>query len=91
MNQNLSNPLGQIFLGKPFHWLLFVRLVAIALGVGIWKLHVTSFNIFITVVVVATLDVLITLLVTSAPGERVTREEIHDDDAAGDLGAGGAD
>jgi len=70
----------EIFLGKPWHWALLV-----VIGVAFWlageyKLHVIYFNRFLSVLLLGTLALVLVLVVTTRPGERVTRDEIEIDD-----------
>lgn len=69
-----------IFLGKPLHWLIVGVVVALGAYVGAERLHVREFNAFVAALFA--LSVLVVLLVvrTTAPGERVTRDELEPDD-----------
>ena len=71
-----------IFLGKPWHWALLCVISFLLWLAGNAKMHVISFNIFFVLLLVGSLLVVLLILRTTKPGERVTREEIDlpDDD-----------
>jgi hypothetical protein len=69
-----------IFLGKPFHWALVVALVTGGWVLGESRLHVIWFNLFTIILLAATAAVLAAVILTSRPGERITRDPIEDGD-----------
>ena len=69
--------LGAVFLGKPLHWLLLL----IAFGLFWWagedRLHVIYFNSFVGAILVGSVALVLLILVSTRPGEQVTRDEIR--------------
>lgn len=67
-----------IFLGPVLHWALIAALVGLGWLAGTERLHVTTFNPFLILVLALTVAVLLIVLRTS-PGQ-VTRDPIEDDE-----------
>ena len=72
--------MNRIFLGRPVHWLIV--LVAIVLGwlAGSVRMHVTSFNLFLVLLIVGAVAVLVLVIATSGSARDITREPIEDSD-----------
>jgi len=71
--------MGRIFLGKPLHWGLVILLVAIGWIIGDARLHVIWFNLFTVVLLVISAAAVAVVLLTSRPGERITRDPLKPD------------
>ena len=76
----MSNFLGNLFLGKPLHWLL----LAIIAG-GLWyageeREHVIHFNAFILAVLAIGVLCVAVVLYGPGRGERLTRDAIVPDE-----------
>ncbi len=67
----------RIFLGRPLHWILLIGLIALGWPAGLVRLHVTDFNLFILALLAISICLLGAVLVTSTPGEQVTRDPIR--------------
>lgn len=74
----------EIFLGKPWHWLLLVVVCALTYAVGHVKLHVIHFNAFVISLLVGGLVLVLLLVKTTKADEQVTRDDLRDHDAGGD-------
>lgn len=72
--------MSSIFLGKPLHWIAVVAAAAILYGVGGEKLHTSAFNLYTMIVIVITVALVVLVVATSEPGERVTRDPIEEPD-----------
>ncbi len=72
--------MSRIFLGKPLHWVLLILLVAGGWLVGRQRLHVIEFNLFAILLLVVSAGIIVAVLMTSRPGERVTRDPLEPDD-----------
>lgn len=70
----------RVFLGRIWHWLLVLIVIGLGWLAGRARLHVTDFNLFLVLLIVGAVVALLFVLVTSRPGERVTRETIEDVD-----------
>ena len=70
----------RIFLGPWLHWLILIALVAAGWLTGMGRLHVIDFNPFIIGLILVTVVILVLVLKTSAPGQRVTRDPIEEDE-----------
>lgn len=71
--------MGRIFLGKPLHWGLIVLVVAIGWFIGHERLHVIWFNLFTVILLVISAVAVAVVLLTSKPGERITRDPLEPD------------
>jgi Mn2+/Fe2+ NRAMP family transporter len=78
--------MSRIFLGKPLHWVLVILLAAGGWLVGRQRFHVIEFNLFTILLLVVSAGVIVAVLMTSRPGEQVTRDPLEPDD---DSGVGG--
>ncbi|MEM7268216.1 MAG: hypothetical protein AAF401_03070 [Pseudomonadota bacterium] len=65
----------RVFLGKPLHWLLACLLIGGGFLLGLRRLHVTDFNLFLIALIIATVVMLAIVLATSK-GEGLTRDPI---------------
>jgi len=72
--------MSRIFLGKPLHWVLLILLVAGGWLVGRQRLHVIEFNLFAILLLVVSAGIIVAVLMTSRPGEQVTRDPLEPDD-----------
>jgi len=68
--------MSHFFLGRWWHWLVLVAIVGLLWLAGANRLHVTEFNTFILSLLVGTAVVVTGLLLSSTPGERLTRDEL---------------
>ena len=68
----------RIFLGKPFHWLLWIVIVGVLFLAGDYKMHVRLFNGFIFVVLALGVASVAAILASYAEGDRITREPFDD-------------
>lgn len=66
----------QIFLGKPFHWLILGIVCAVLWWMGETRLHTRDFNLFLLILAILTASAVIAILVSTRPGDRVTREPL---------------
>ena len=71
--------MGRIFLGKPVHWALVATVIAIGWLLGFQRLHVIWFNLFTIVLIIVSAAVVLAVLLTSRPGERITRDPLERD------------
>ena len=71
----------ELFLGKPWHWLLLAACVALLAWAGAAKLHVIYFNHFIIALLVGGLAVVLLLVRTTKSSERVTRDPLEETDS----------
>jgi hypothetical protein len=67
--------LGRIFLGKPIHWLSLALAAAGLWWMGLEKLHVRDFNMFTAGIAAIAIFLIVVVLVTFKPGDRVTRRD----------------
>lgn len=70
----------ELFLGKPWHWLLAVVCIALLAWAGETKLHVIHFNAFVIALLIGGLAVVLLLVYTTKPGDRVTRDPLEESD-----------
>lgn len=71
--------MSRIFLGPLFHWLMIAVLIGLGWLAGLDRLHVTGFNLFISLVILVTLGAILLVIRTSAPGAQVTRDPLEED------------
>ena len=45
--------MNKVFLGLPSHWLMIVVIASIIFACGINKMHVTNFNLFVSIVFIS--------------------------------------
>ena len=72
--------MGRIFLGKPLHWALIILLIAVGWAIGEQRMHVISFNLFVVVLLLASAAAVGVVLLTSKPGDRITRDPLEPDE-----------
>lgn len=77
--------MGQIFLGKWWHWLLLVIAVVLLWQLGGTKLHVIHFNSFFLSILGGVVVFLLVIVFGTRSGEQVTRDRL--DDTASDESA----
>ena len=68
-----------IFIGPWLHWLILISLIAGGWLAGLDRLHVVNFNPFIIGLIVLTIAILVVVLKTSPPDQRITRDPIEDE------------
>lgn len=66
--------MNRVFLGKPSHWALWGVIVVVLAVAGHVHMHVRWFNDFTVLLLALTLFVVLFVVVTYRPGERITRE-----------------
>ena len=57
--------MNKVFLGLPSHWLMIVVISSIIFACGINKMHVTNFNLFISIVFIS-IAVLVGFIIKSS-------------------------
>jgi len=72
--------MGKVFLGKPLHWGLLILLIAVGWAMGHERLHVIWFNLFTIILLVVSGAAVILVIMTSKPGERITRDPLEPDE-----------
>ena len=72
--------MASIFLGKAWHWLLFLVVGAVFWVTGVYHLHVSAFNIFIAITGGLSLLLVFAVLLDYRPGDHVTREPLPEPD-----------
>lgn len=68
----------ELFLGKPWHWLLIVVAAVLCWLAGGAKMHVIQFNTFLIALIVGAAVLVALVLRSTGPGERVTRDPLPD-------------
>ena len=71
--------MNRIFLGPLLHWLVIVAIAALGWTAGQQRLHVTSFNLFVTVLAVLSALAVVVTILTSHKDRRLTRDPLEDD------------
>ncbi len=67
-----------LFIGKPIHWLIWVVVVIALVAMGKVYLQTRQFNLFLAAIVALGAGAVLTVLLTTATGEQVTRENFDD-------------
>ena len=67
-----------VFLGKPFHWLVLVAIATILWWMGDGLLQTRNFNLFLAIVFGVSTVAVIAIRLTYRPGDRVTRDPFDD-------------
>ncbi len=57
--------MNKIFLGKPLHWLLILITTIVIFTCGLNKMHVSNFNLFISIVFISVALLILLILKTS--------------------------
>ncbi|WP_323795074.1 hypothetical protein [Nisaea sp.] len=70
----------EIFLGKARHWLLLVVVAVCFFLTGIYHLHVSQFNIFVSITMVMAVMLVFSVILDYRPGDRITREDLPEPD-----------
>ncbi|MFY0614652.1 MAG: hypothetical protein JXQ99_24185 [Hyphomicrobiaceae bacterium] len=68
--------IGNIFLGKAWHWLLLVVTGVLFWFCGTQRLHVIEFNVFVMAMLVGTACIVAAIVFFHKPGEQITRDEL---------------
>ena len=55
----------EVFLGKPIHWLMIIITTAIIFSCGLNHMHVSNFNLFISIIFVSIAILIFLILKTS--------------------------
>ena len=71
--------LGEIFLGKPWHWLLWAVIIAVLFWLGSQSLHVRSFVPFLLTLLVLAAGSVLLVVSSYRKGERLTREPFEEE------------
>lgn len=76
-----------VFLGKPWHWVLLAIVFGLMWATGEAKMHVIRFNPFILSILTGATVVLLLVLKTTKPDEQITRDPLPDpnDDESGGI------
>lgn len=69
--------MADIFIGKAWHWGLLVLAFVLLGVVGVFYMHTYAFNTFTTICLAIGLVVVLAVVLTHKPGERITREPIE--------------
>jgi len=72
--------MGQVFLGKWWHWLILVVAIGLLWKVGNTKLHVIEFNTFIMLLLAGTVASLLLIIFGTRRGVQVTRDPLDEVD-----------
>jgi len=67
-----------LFIGKPIHWLIWVVIIFALVSMGKVYLQTREFNLFLAAIVALGAGAVLTVLLTTAKGEQVTRENFDD-------------
>lgn len=70
----------RIFLGRPIHWLFILLIVGGGLVLGLQRLHVIHFNVFIIALFAVTVVLLALVLATAKGADPLTRDPIPEPD-----------
>lgn len=70
--------MGEVFLGKPWHWGLLIAVSVVLAFVGVQYLHTSAFNLFSAISLGIGLLMVCAVVLTHKQGERVTRDPIED-------------
>ncbi len=57
--------MNKIFIGKPVHWLMIIITTAVIFACGFNKMHVSNFNLFISIIFISVAILIILILKTS--------------------------
>ncbi len=57
--------MNKIFIGKPIHWLMIIITTTIIFACGINKMHVSNFNLFISIIFISVAILIFLILKTS--------------------------
>ena len=69
----------EIFLGKPFHWLIWAIILGLLYVLGALRLHTRDFNLFIVIVLALAAASVLVIVLTYKKGERITRDPFEDE------------
>lgn len=68
----------ELFIGRPIHWLIWVVIVIALFAMGKVYLQTRDFNLFLAVIVALGTGAVVAVLLTTARGEQVTRDNFDD-------------
>lgn len=74
--------MGRFFLGKPVHWLVIAAIVGVLWWMGANLVQTRDYHLFLIVLPALTVAAVAVVIVTTRPGDRVTRDPFEDDDGA---------
>ena len=57
--------MNKIFIGKPVHWLMIIITTAVIFACGFNKMHVSNFNLFISIIFISVAILIFLILKTS--------------------------
>ena len=57
--------MNKIFMGKPIHWFMIIFAIIIIFSCGLNKMHVSNFNLFISIIFVSIAILIFLILKTS--------------------------
>ncbi len=77
--------MSNIFLGKPLHWALLTAITAGMWYVGVLRMHVIHFNLFLLALLAISALCVMVVLYGTRHGERITRDEIVPDETEARL------
>jgi hypothetical protein len=69
--------MADIFIGKAWHWALLVIAFVVLGVVGKFYLHTYAFNTFTTICLAIGVVVVLSVVLTYKPGDRITREPLE--------------
>ena len=69
----------RIFLGRPFHWLLWLGILAGLYAMGSVRLQARDFNLFVLCVLAIAAVAVLAVVLGHRKGDRVTREPLEDE------------
>ena len=70
---------GNVFLGKPVHWLLWAMIIVVLYWLGAKSQHVRSFVPFLFILIALAGGSVLAIWATYKKGERITREPFDQD------------
>jgi hypothetical protein len=71
--------MGRIFLGKPFHWLIFVIILAVLAWLGLELVQTRNYKMFLLILVALVTGSVFAIMLTTRKDEQVTREPFEDE------------
>ncbi len=69
----------EIFIGRPLHWALWVVILGVLYAVGKAKIHTIDYFTFIGILAALSAASVLTIVLTSRKGERITRQPLDDE------------
>ena len=71
--------MSRIFLGKPFHWLVFVIIMGVLAWLGHGLVQTRNYNFFLLILVGLVAGSVAAIMLTTKKTDQVTREPFGDD------------